>query len=188
MLFNLFRMIAFSLCKVVFFFGVVTSGNGTGLTAVAMLCAKITGAQLHLASLVNVMRRIVADKQVNAELVGLICYIKQLLATFIASLDEGMGGKSSKHGTDSDNKKSDRTKKRRAGSDGIPTKAVPPMGLSNIEDSPFLTRTPSGMTSACHILALLPVIVGDQFVYRLIDSSASVYVSRDIHMPFMPAC
>lgn len=99
------------------------------------------------------MRRTVAHKQVIAELIELICFVKELLATFIASLDGGMGGKSSKHGTDSDVKKSDKTKKRRAGSDGIPTKPLPPMGLSNIEDSPFLTRTPSGMPSAFEVLA-----------------------------------
>lgn len=79
-----------------------------------------------------------------AELHDLIFFVKQLLETFIVSLDEGMGGKSSKHGGDGDSKKADKGRKRRSASDSIPAKGVPPIGLANIEDSPFLSRTGSG--------------------------------------------
>eukprot|EP00892_Ulva_mutabilis_P009493 jgi/Ulvmu1/6916/UM031_0123.1 len=81
---------------------------------------------------------------VSKELQDLIEFVKNLLETFIVTLDEGMGGKGSKHGSDGDSKKAEKARKRRTASDGIPAKVVPPIGLANIEDSPFLTRTTSG--------------------------------------------
>lgn len=81
-----------------------------------------------------------------AELQDLISFVTELLGTFIVTLDEGMGAKSSKQNVDADSKKAEKARKRRTASDGIPAKAVPPIGLSNIEDSPFLSRTTSGVS------------------------------------------